>query len=254
MSQRLFATAKVPLFLDTIIHGTEKRKGEDVKIVTLSLRVQPFDAKLASSLDEGVQAATGVKPLLFSLNNAEPKSLVRRLDVGLGCPRQQLLVFASSDTTKESIAFDQAKVGGTYARTQKDINGYAFCFRVSFGPVGRRELEFIQDWHLSTRFVTFDQAEPGLFDEDPHANDELEDEGSDADQKARQAAQPLEWDDDGTGSGKPADTSDAPASIVEQEVGTRHQLHSHQRKSKSRGKKAVGTKPQKKRRSATTVN
>lgn len=232
MSQRLFATAKVPLFLDTIIHGTEKRKGEDVKIVTLSLRVQPFDAKLASSLDEGVQAATGVKPLLFSLNNAEPKSLVRRLDVGLGCPRQQLLVFASSDTTKESIAFDQAKVGGTYARTQKDINGYAFCFRVSFGPVGRRELEFIQDWHLSTRFVTFDQAEPGLFDEDPHANDELEDEGSDADQKARQAAQPLEWEDDGTGSGRPADAE--PASVVEREVGTRHRLHSHQTKAKNR--------------------
>src|SRR4051812_14754356 len=165
MSQRLFATAKVPLFLDSITHGTEKRKGEDVKIVTLSLRVQPFDAKLASSVDDGVQSDNGLKPLLFSLNTAEPKGLVRRLDVALACPRQQLIVFASSDTTKESIAFDQAKVTGTYARTQKDINGYAFCFRASFGTVGRRELEFIQDWHLSTRFVTFQQAEPGLFDD-----------------------------------------------------------------------------------------
>jgi hypothetical protein len=146
-NQRLFATAKVPLFLDTIVHATEKRKSDDVKIVVLTLRVQPFGPELASSIDEGVQAAHGIKPLLFSLNNAEPKALVRRMDVGLGCPRQQLLVFASSDTVKESIALDQVKVSGTYARTQKDVAGYAFVFRASFGPLGRKELEFIQDWH-----------------------------------------------------------------------------------------------------------
>lgn len=232
MPQNLFATPKVPLFLDAITHGTERRRGEDIKIVTLALRVQPFGPELAASVDEGVQADTGIKPLLFSLNNAEPKALVRRLDVGLGCPRQQLLVFASSDTTKESIAFDQVKIGGTYARTQKDVNGYVFVFRASFGTLGRRELEFIQDWHLSTRFVTFRQAEPSLeFDAESNRD---QDEGTDQDQKARQEVKPaLEWEDDGTGSGRPADTA-APASIVEREVGARRGLHSHQKDGKKK--------------------
>jgi hypothetical protein len=101
--------------------------------------------------------------------------------------------------------------------------------------------------------VTFNTAEPSL-EFGPEANRD-EDEATDQDQKARETVRPpFEWEDDGTGSGKPADTSDASPSIVEKEVGTRHQLHSHQKKSKSRGKTAVGTKPQKKRRSATTVN
>lgn len=231
MSQRLFATAKVPLYLETIIHGTEKRRGEDVKIVTLVLRVQPFGPELAASLDEGVQASHGVKPLLFSLNKAEQKSVVRRLDVALGCPRQQLLVFASSDTVKESIAFEQVKIGGTYARTQKDAEGYAFVFRASVGPLGRRELEFIQDWHLGTRFVTFQQAEPSLEFADASGD---EDEGTDQDQKARQPAPAVEWEDDGTGSGRPLEAAaDGPTSIVEREVGSRRKLHSHQAKNRA---------------------
>jgi hypothetical protein len=233
MSQRLFATGKVPMFLDTITHATEKRRGEDVKIVTLALRVQPFDQELASSLDEGVQADGGIKPLIFTLSKAEPKSIVRRLDVALGCPRQQLMVFASLDTVKESIAFDQVKIAGTYVRTQKDVDGYAFAFKASFGPLGRRELEFIQDWHLSTRFVTFDQAEPSLEFENTADDDDAADM-TDADEKAQRSAKPLEWEDDGSGTGKPAACDEPALSIVEREVGSRRKMLSHQSKSKKK--------------------
>lgn len=239
MPQTLFATAKVPTFLDAIIHGTEKRRDQDVKIVTLVLRVQPFGPALAAAVDEGVQPSSSIKPLLFSMNKAEPKAVVKRFDFGLGCPRQNLLVFASADTVKESIAFDQVRIAGTYVRTQKDIEGYAFVYRASFGPVGRRELEFIQDWHLSTRFLSFAQAEPSLeFDKAAERDD---DEGTDQDQKARQVVRPLEWEDDGTGSGKPAEVTQPEAageapSVVEREVGARRKMHSHQTKKKPQGR------------------
>ena len=167
---KLFTVAKVGLYLDTITHGTEKRRGDVVKIVALVLRVQPFDAQLASAMADGVRAT------LFRLNNAEPKDQLRRVDFALGVPRQNLHVFASPDTDAASIVLEQVKVASTYARAQKDVAGFAFVFKASFGPLGRRELEYVHDWHLSQRFVTCDVAEPGMFDDDGDESAETDDD------------------------------------------------------------------------------
>lgn len=196
MAQRLFSAAKVGLFCDSITHATEKRKGDDVKIVTLTLRVQPFDAKLATALDEGIGGESNVRPTLFKIGHPDPKPLLRRADFALGCARQNLHVFASTDTPTASILLDQVRISNTYARTEKGVAGFGFVLKASFGPLGRRELEYIQDWHLGQRFVTFDEAEPSLaFESDG------EDEGTEADQKSREVIdgrvpQKPMWDDD----------------------------------------------------------
>jgi hypothetical protein len=176
---KLFNVGKVGCFCDGVSHSIEKRHGDEVKILTLTLRVAPFDAKLASALPDGVRAT------LFKLNNPDPKETLRRVDFALGVDRQVLTVFAAPDTMTASIAFDQVKIAGTYARTLKDRNGYDFVFRASFGPVGREELEFVQQWLLSQRFVTFEQAEPGMFDDDSEAEDD------DADPPRAPAADPM---------------------------------------------------------------
>jgi hypothetical protein len=163
---RLFTVGKIGCFCDTITHATEARRDQEVKIVILTLRVQPFDATHASAMVDGVRVT------LFRLNHPEPKESLRRVDFALGVPRQTLHVYAAPDTEQASIVLDQAAVSHTYARTQKDVRGYAFTFKVAFGPCGRQELEFVQDWHLGQRFVTFEVAEPGLFDEAPAGSTE----------------------------------------------------------------------------------
>lgn len=169
---RFFDVGKVGCFLDTITHGTEARHDTEVKIVTLVLRVQPFDATLANAMSNGVRAT------LFTLNHSEPKDHLRRVEFALGVPRQNLHVFAAPDTAQASMRFEQAKIVSTYARTQKDIRGYALVFRVSFGPCGRQDLEYIQDWHLGQRFVTFEEAEPGMFDDTAEATEDDEPEAA----------------------------------------------------------------------------
>jgi hypothetical protein len=169
---KLFEVAKIPVFLDVIAHGIEKRRDDEVKIVTLSLRVQPFDAKLASAMPDGVRAT------LFNLNNADPKETLRRVDFALGTPRQNLQVYAAPDTDVPTITFEQVKIVSTYARTEKSIKGYGFCFKASFGPLGRKELEYVCNWHLGQRFVTFEESEPGMF-EDEEAGGAEPDEGED---------------------------------------------------------------------------
>jgi hypothetical protein len=196
MSQRLFDVPKVGLFLDKYVPSLEKRKSGEVKILTLTLRVQPFDAKLATAIDDGVKEGSNVRTTLFRLNHPDPKPHLQRVNFALGCPRQNMTIFASPDTVEARILFEQVRIAGTYARTEKNVSGYAFCFNASLGPVGRAEQEYIHEWMLSQRFVTFAESEPSL--EFAGGDD---DEGTDADQKAhevidgRKPPTPM-WDDD----------------------------------------------------------
>jgi hypothetical protein len=178
MSQRLFTVPKIGLFLDSYAPSIEKRKGgEEVKILTLTLRLQPFDSKLAAAIDDGLSNDAGVKTALFKLTNGEPKPHLRRIDFNLACPRQNLVIFASSDTVQSRITLEHAKISGTYARTQKDINGYAFVFKAALGPVGRGEQEYIHEWLLGQRFVTFEEAEPSINFEDEQGDPDQEPDG-----------------------------------------------------------------------------
>lgn len=173
--QRLFSVPKVGLFLDGFGPGIEKRRDEQVKIIKATFRLQPFDAKLATAIDDGLSDNSGVRAALFKLSSVEPKPHIARLNFGLSCPRQNMEIFASPDTDESRIALLQVKIGGVYARTQKDMDGYAFVFNGSFGAVDRATLEFLQHWYQSQQFVTFTEAEPSLeFSETETEDDENE--------------------------------------------------------------------------------
>lgn len=203
MSQRLFSVPKVGLFLDAYVPGVETRRGEETKILTLTLRVQPFDSKLATAIDDGLEDESGVRTGLFKLNHPDPKPHIDRLNFNLACPRQQMTIFASPDTDRSRMCFDQVKISGTYARRQKDVNGFAFVFKASFGPVGRDEQEFIHQWLLTQRFVSFEAAEPSMdFDDsaDEGANED------DAPDPPTRRPKPM-WDEN---TEQPAAAADAP--------------------------------------------
>jgi hypothetical protein len=200
MSQRLFSVPKVGLFLDSYAPSIEKRRGEEVKVLTLTLRLQPLDAKIATAIDDGLGDDSGVKAGLFKLSNGEPKPHIKRLDFRLDCPRQNLIVYSTPDTARARMALTQAKITGTYARTQKDLNGYAFVFKASLGPVGRDEQEFIHEWLLTQRFVTFETSEPSMQFDDDGADDDVAD---DADETPSNRRPPPMWDSDDANSAPP---------------------------------------------------
>jgi len=156
---QLFSVPKVGFFLDAITHGTETRNGDEVKIVTLTLRVPNMPAQLASAMPGPVRLA-----LFKSTEGGTPRAHLKRVEFKLGVPRQELEVYASSDTEDPSINFDQAKVVGTVARVDKDDTNWTLLVKVSFGPVDKTELEYIEAWRLGQRWVTFYAAEAGLFD------------------------------------------------------------------------------------------
>jgi hypothetical protein len=223
VSQRLFSVPKVGLFLDSYKPAIEKRRGEEVKVIQMTLRLQPFDGKLARAIDDGVGEDSNVKVTLFKMGDGEAKPHLDRVDFALGCQRQQMTIFASPDTEEARLCFDQVKISGTYARTEKGVNDYAFVFKATFGPVGRNELEYIHDWHLGQRFVTFEEAEPGMFDVEADDDEDV----TDADEKAREVQEPMWTDGDEKTSAKKAKrtTRSAPKA--------NRPLHSHQSKKKT---------------------
>lgn len=168
--QRLFNVANIGVFLDSYSPGTEKRREDDVKVLHLNLRVQPFDAKHAIAIDDGLANGTNIRRALFNLSTDEPTPHVERVGLNLGCPPQMLRIFEAPDARAARLALLQVKIGGAYARRQKNVNGWAFCFRATVGPLGRDELESLHHWFLGQKFVEFQEAEPSMDMDAPVVN------------------------------------------------------------------------------------
>ncbi len=226
--QRLFNVAKIGCFLDTYAPAVEKRRGEEVSVITLKMRIQPFDAKLAAALDEGVGGDSNIRATVFSLNTSEPKPNFTRHDFKLALARQNLEIFASPDTNASRISLNQARISGTYVRTEKDNAALAFVFKATFGPVGRDELELIHSLHLMQTFITFHEGEP-ILDVEEVEDDEADPENEDA---VELRPEPMFND--------PRD--ERPEGETAREVGSRHRLHSHQSRKKTAKRKTTRTR------------
>jgi hypothetical protein len=214
---RLFDVGKVGLTCDAVVHSTEKRKDGEVKVIVLTLRVQPFDAKLATALHPDVRTT------LFKLSHPDPHPHLARVNFTLGVPRQALDIYATPDTAKATMRLDHVKVTGIYARTEKGVTGYACVLKAAFGPVSDKELGFVEAWRNGMKFVSFEEAEQSADFEDEVPDD---DEADDDDDQPELPVAEFETDADG----KPI-TLDTAADRVNRP------LHSHQ---KRRGaKKAI---------------
>ena len=206
MAQRLFNIGKIPVFVEHVTLGIEKRKGDEVTVVVLGLKVQPFDGKLASAFDSGVGDGN-IKATAFNLSTGEPKEHFTRHDFKLGIARQLLECWATPDSSKASIALDGVRIYGTYVRSQKDMpTALALICKASFGPVGRDELDYLKGMFRGQVFITFREADATMQFGDGEAEKEPEG-GEDGGGEPQLALPAHEFDTDAKG--KPiSDTKD----------------------------------------------
>lgn len=171
---KLFSVGKVPMYCEGITHRIERRKSGDAKVVDLQLRIEPFTAQLAAALDQTEYAF--VRRLLFTMNDASPVIDLKVVELRTPADRQKLLCFPATDTVKASIALDQVKVTKIRARKQKAGAAWVVYLHVSFGPLGKSELEYVNAYYTEQRFITFEEAEPSLEFEEESTDDEDEPE------------------------------------------------------------------------------
>jgi hypothetical protein len=206
--QRLFETdTKVGVFLDSFSPRIERREGGEVKMIDLTMRVQPLTTELASTL-----AGDGlIKKSLFRLDDASPLPNIKSVAFNLSVAKQRLEIHAAPDYPVPSIAIDAVEISEIRARTQKGVDGWGLVFYGSFGPASKAELEFVQRWYTEQQFISFFEAEPSL---------ELESERD---------AQHGDVEND-------ADDPSQATQDAQREVGARQRTISH-----ARGKKANGS-------------
>lgn len=208
---KLFDVGKVGLTCDAVVHSTEKRKDGEVKVIVLTLRVQPFDSKLAAALHPDVRTT------LFKLSHPDPQPHLSRVNFQLGVPRQSLDIYATPETAKATMRLDHVKVTGIYARTEKGVTGYACVLKAAFGPVSDKELGFVEAWRNGMKFVSFEEAEVSADFDDEAPDEDLEDDEDD--EQPRLPVPEFETD----AGGQPLEASTAPDRA-------NRRLHSHQSK------------------------
>lgn len=153
---RFFDDDKVGCYLDHIDHRVERTKdGKEIKMVDLTLRVQPFTPELAVALDPDVRA------FLFSMTDATPKPKLKAAHFNLTVVRQQLLIALLPELAEQIVLCD-CEVTDVRARTEKGVDGFALVFYAAYGPAGPRDLEYMCDWLTQQRFVTFQPQQPAL--------------------------------------------------------------------------------------------
>src|SRR5262249_33496062 len=168
---------KIGIYCDTYTPATETRREDEVKVVRLTLRIQPLTPELAQAI-EPYMRKTLFKP---GQAHPDPTPQVHEITFNFNTPRQLLKIFASKDSPTATIAFDQVHIGRLRARLQKDVEGWALLFKATFGPCGPADLAYVNEWYGTQRFITFTPAEGDLDFGDATEVDEPEEETPEVD-------------------------------------------------------------------------
>jgi len=168
---------KIGIYCDTYTPATETRRENEVKVVRLTLRIQPLTPALAQAI-EPYMRKTLFKP---GQSDPDPMPQVHEITFNFNTPRQLLKIFASKDSPTATIAFDQVHIGRLRARLQKDVEGWALLFKATFGPCGPADLAYVNEWYGTQRFITFTPAEGDLDFGDATEVDEPEEETPEVD-------------------------------------------------------------------------
>ena len=154
---RLFDTDRIGCYLDHIDHRIEKTsEGDEIKMIDLTLRVQPFTPELAVALDPDVRA------LLFTMTDAAPKPKIKALSFELTVPRQALAIYLMPESEVGALALADIEISGLRARTEKGVDGFGLVFYASFEHSNSEELEYLCEWLTQQRFLTFTAQQQAL--------------------------------------------------------------------------------------------
>ena len=180
---RLFHSDKVQVFLKAWSGATERApKHGETKVVKVTFLI-PLTSAVASAL---VPGDGEIKNTVFKAAiDGSVRAFLRSQAFDIAIEKQKLEVFATPDSTVQSIAFDHVKFSKVVS-TKTVIKSAQLWLRATIGPCGPQEYGFLGMWHNTDRWVTFTEADPKL------ALDGAQPALADADEKARQPFEPGE--------------------------------------------------------------
>lgn len=153
----MFESKNVPCFLERMGHKKIKIGKEEYKGTEIVLRVDPFTPALASELAE-------TKGIIYRRNDTEPNPNVEAVSFTY-TPKPQAVEFRADPLLKPSVTLPEAKVSKFRVRRPKDGTQWVLVFKIVFAEIGGNDLLYLKEALFEQRFLSFENASPGLFDE-----------------------------------------------------------------------------------------
>lgn len=155
----MFDTERIPMRIAKIEPRQIVKEDVEVALVEITLEINPLSAPLANELDEYVRRT------LFTRLDGEVTEKLAAATFRLGIVPQAIVVQAAPDSS-ERFTIEEAKIGLMKAKRSKKTSTWRLEFTIRCAPASERQLAQMFDCYLKTRYCTFANAVPGLFDEE----------------------------------------------------------------------------------------
>ncbi len=154
----MFSSKHVPAYLDDLAFRVWKDKsGDEHKLIDLALRVEPLTTELAGEIHADVKGA------LFRRSSGEINERLSRVAFNIPI-KPQSVAFRPDRGMKPSFEAEEVKVSRLVAKKDKGSPAWVCTFVISLPDCGADDLAVLQDALYKQHFVTFENAQPGLFD------------------------------------------------------------------------------------------
>lgn len=153
----MFETKHVPCYIERLAHKKLKLGTDEIKASYLILRIDPFTPSLAAELEDAV------KGVIYRRNDAQPNPIVESVTFKHS-PKPQRIEFRADPKITPSLVLTEAKVDAFRCRIPKDGTQWVLIFRVTFAEITGQDLLYLKEALFEQRFLSFENATPGLFD------------------------------------------------------------------------------------------
>lgn len=169
----MFSKSNVPVQIRNIAHRQMEHDEQEIALVELTCEVSPFSAELAGDLHDFV------KRTLYTAAGVEVNDLLAAAKFNLAIRPQAVAVRMAPDQKKDSFTIGEAKVDGIKAKRSKKSSAWVLEFNLTCAPASEHQLAQIENCHLKSRFITFENAVATLFDETPRVSAPEDDDEDD---------------------------------------------------------------------------
>lgn len=159
----MFTRPNVAVRIAAVNHRQMEKDEAEIALVELSCEINPLSAELAGDLHDFVRGT------LYTRTGAEVNSLLGGASFNLSLRPQMVVVRMAPDQKKDSFTIDEAKVSDVKAKRSKKSAAWTLAFKVTCAPVSEHQLAQLVEGYLKSRYLTFEDAEPSLFEEEETA-------------------------------------------------------------------------------------
>jgi len=156
----MFDQENVAVRIANLQHRQMEKDEKEIQLIDITGEIHPFQQVLAAELDEFVHTT------LFTKADHEMRAKLKAVAFALPIVPQTIAVRAAPDQTKATFVIDEAKIISIKAKRSKKSTAWRLEFVARCSPTSADQLAQIVEGYLKTRYFTFGNAVPSLFDAD----------------------------------------------------------------------------------------